>query len=370
MFLTTYFSESAVFGGFAGGTTLRNVRSKSSADFSSTSSSRAFFIKRVDCSLARFKSFVFADMNQGFRRTRLSIHQASPNDTTKGTFGAIFIFDDKSRTIAVPEIILCQISVQVIFAAMLIDALHAALEDAEIAFDGVGVDFATPVFTPIVVNNAMLGKFATKQGVVGGFIGHQASFAIEILTHQWGQGRRLEVINYHAPYLPGPAVHQGKHLVLVSVATAFLLTLGLHGLVVTDESLIDLDNAAVAAHKRQVVRPHGFAYTMAHEPSGLEGNAQGPVQLVRADTLLAGAKKEHRLKPDMQLDVARLEDGPDLDGERLPAGVALVGAYAGALALELVAFVNNAAMRADTPVGPNPSLDKCVSRFFVVEMGR
>jgi hypothetical protein len=37
-----------------------------------------------------------------------------------------------------------------------------------------------------------------------------------------------------------------------------------------------------------------------------------------------------RLKPHMQRNMARLEDGPNLDGEGLAAGIALVDADAGA----------------------------------------
>lgn len=108
---------------------------------------------------------------------------------------------------------------------------------------------------------------------------------------------------------------------------------------------------------------------MAHEPGGFEGHAQGPVKLVGADALLAGGNQEDSLQPEMQLDVAGLEDGSNLDGKGLPAGIAFVGAYAGALALQLAAAFHGAAVRADTPVGPYAGLDKLVGRFFVVKMG-
>lgn len=298
-----------------------------------------------------------------------SIGQPPPHNTTKGAFGAIFIFDAKGHAVAVPEIILCKISVQMVFTAMLVDAFHAALEDRKVAFDGVGVDRPAPVFAFIVTDNTVAGELTPDLGVVGRFVGHQMGLTIEVLAYQWGQGRRLEIIHNHAAGLPGLAIHQGKHFVLVGIATALLLATGLFGLVVADESLIDFDNATVATHESQVARPHGLANAVGHEPSGLEGNAQGPVQLVRANALLAGTEKEDRLKPDMQFDVARLEDGPYLDGKRFPAGIALVGAYAGALALELAALVNNATLRANTPVGPNASLDKLIGCFFVMEMG-
>ena len=59
--------------------------------------------------------------------------------------GALGIFNSERRAVAVTEIELGEIAVQVLLAAPLIDALHPALEDAEIAFDGVGVDPAAPI---------------------------------------------------------------------------------------------------------------------------------------------------------------------------------------------------------------------------------
>ena len=40
----------------------------------------------------------------------------------------------------IPEIELGQVAVQVLLRAMLIDALHAALEDAEVALDRIGMN--------------------------------------------------------------------------------------------------------------------------------------------------------------------------------------------------------------------------------------
>ena len=107
---------------------------------------------------------------------------------------------------------------------------------------------------------------------------------------------------------------------------------------------------------------------MRHEPSGFQGHAQGPVQLVRANALLAGAHQVDSLKPKVQLDMACLEDGPDLDGKGLAAGVALVSANAGALALHGAGAIYNTAVRAYTAMRPNARLYELVGRVFVMEM--
>ena len=45
---------------------------------------------------------------------------------------------------------------QMLFRAMLVGALHAALEDTEVAFDGVGVDFTAGPFLLPVIDRVML----------------------------------------------------------------------------------------------------------------------------------------------------------------------------------------------------------------------
>ena len=48
--------------------------------------------------------------------------------------------DVESGAVVVTELELGKVAVQVLFAAMLVDTLHAALEDAEITFNRVAVD--------------------------------------------------------------------------------------------------------------------------------------------------------------------------------------------------------------------------------------
>lgn len=122
-----------------GGTIFLTARSNSSPNSSATSS-RAFLMNRLDCSL----SSCFGLAMHAHLPSSRSIGQSPANNTTKGAFRAIFVFNNEYRSVAVPEIILRQISVQMFFAAMLIDALHAALEDRDEAFDGVGVSSPRP----------------------------------------------------------------------------------------------------------------------------------------------------------------------------------------------------------------------------------
>jgi hypothetical protein len=58
--------------------------------------------------------------------------------------------------------------VQVLFLAVLIDALHAALENRVVALDCVGVNIAARPFVFLMLDAAMLGKlFANLFALVG-----------------------------------------------------------------------------------------------------------------------------------------------------------------------------------------------------------
>src|SRR5262249_52821096 len=64
---------------------------------------------------------------------------------------------------------------------------------------------------------------------------------------------------------------------------------------------------------------------------------------------------------------AGLKNGPDLDGKRLTAVVALIKTYAGALAAHLADALKTAAMWAYRTARPDVLFYELVGRFFVVE---
>src|SRR5437899_1255287 len=85
----------------------------------------------------------------------LALHAEQKN------LGAVLIFDAERLAIAIAEIEFSKVAVQVIVPAMLIDALHAALEDREKAFDGVGMHgaiFEGNILSNHVPGETMIGK--------------------------------------------------------------------------------------------------------------------------------------------------------------------------------------------------------------------
>jgi hypothetical protein len=57
-----------------------------------------------------------------------AVRQALARDPLQGLFCARFVTDAKPCAVAVPEIKLGEIAVQMLFAAMLVHAFHAAFE--------------------------------------------------------------------------------------------------------------------------------------------------------------------------------------------------------------------------------------------------
>src|SRR3546814_15073955 len=69
---------------------------------------------------------------------------------------------------------------QMLFTAMLIDALHAAFEDTEIAFDGVAVDRAVgeiDILARAVRRGAVTSDMQLHVAIAAMFVRHHASFA-------------------------------------------------------------------------------------------------------------------------------------------------------------------------------------------------
>src|SRR5882672_3225190 len=271
-------------------------------------------------------------------------------------FRALRVFDSESLAIAVSEIELGEIAIQMVSGAMLVHAFHAALEDRKESFYGIGMDsaiFPSHVFLVHVPSKAVIREVRPYLLVVGSIVSHDAGRAINIRRQQRHNGFHLDVVDERQNLV---------HALVAALGFVF-------SLVLAEEGFVHFHDAALPAERLDAAILHRLTDAMGHEPSGLQGNPQSAVQLVRADPLLARCDEEDRLQPKMQRDMTRLEDGPDLDGEGLAAVVALVNAYPGALAAHLAIAFHATAMWAYRAARPYASLDKGVSFFFFVKVG-
>src|SRR6185312_6328024 len=104
-----------------------------------------------------------------------------------------------------------------LIAAMLVDALHATFEDAEIAFNGIGRHIAARIFLLRVVDAFMAGKLQPKARVVASLVCHEAAFARRIGHDELPDILGRELIDFEGTGATA-ALNQGNDLQLAADA--------------------------------------------------------------------------------------------------------------------------------------------------------
>jgi len=250
----------------------------------------------------------------------------------QGNAGTAHVINFKFGAGVLAEIKFGQIAVKVLLATMLVNADHAALEHAEKAFKGIGVNLAAVLARAdiaLVVIDALM--FQAGVDVDAAAIGMQDGAGQHVAFQNVLNGDLGGFLDALAADLAA-ALNKAHDLLLMTHATPSLLAvLAISG---ADVGFVGLDDLATAT-KRASVRTggHRFPDAVAKEPSGFHGARQIPLDLTGADPLLAGAHQMNDLKPQVQGKMAALENGPLTDGKGLPAGIALVQADPGGLAV-------------------------------------
>jgi hypothetical protein len=282
------------------------------------------------------------------RSIRLPVNQPLSHNACQREFGARNVIEAGLDSMRIAEIELGKVAVKVFFAAMLVDAFHTALENRVIAFDGVRIYLPTrravrvSIFLAGVIHYAVRGKLFADALVSASLVGHQMAFAVNVRVVDRDNLLFGYIVNVEGTRRPA-ALNEGKDGVLMANPPA----LGFNARLPTDVGLVNLYRPALAAHGSKATCTHGFADAMTDEPACLEVNTENAAELICAKSFFAAAEQVHCLEPDVHRDVAFFEDGSDLHGERLTAGVALVGPNPSALAFESAALVDNPTMRAD-----------------------
>lgn len=279
-----------------------------------------------------------------------------------GQRGALFIVDAKFGAGVLSKIKLGQVSIKMLGIDMLVNADDAALEDREKTFQRVRMHIATPPLELGMVNRAVArrtGKLENWRAVAD-----QAAALIKMLV----QARADAAMVKHDRPDIAAAFDKAQNLD-VGLATARTLP-GLGRF--AHFHIVDFDGLAFAAHRAKVAaRCHHEANTVAKVPSGFHAAIEGALKLAGAEALLAGGNELDRLQPQMEREVAILENAADPYRKGLPASVALAQARTAALASQATdgLFVAIAAMGANRAFRPKVPLDIGKSGLFVVEMG-
>ena len=213
-----------------------------------------------------------------------------------------------------------------------------------------------------MINRVVVREVVAEFAVDIRFIGHDVQLAVDVRFDDRDNlllGRAIDVERTGRT----AALDKGQDRVLVARAGARLC----NALFAADVGLVNLNDAACAAHGRKAAVPHRLADAMAHEPSGFQVNAEGPVKLVSRDAFLRRAHKVNRLKPKMHRRMAVLEDSSNLNCELLPAGVTLMNANTGRIAAHPRNARGFTAMRANRTVRPKARFNPCIGGGFIVK---
>src|SRR5437899_1424112 len=139
-----------------------------------------------------------------------SIGEPLADDTFQRAFGAAHVVYAQLGAVAIAEIELGKIAVQVLLFAVLINADHAALENRKIAFGGVGMRLAADIFLRRVVHGFVAGKLGPERRVPSPFIGHERAVPRDV-----GADDRRKIGYPHALDMEAAgrsaALYQGQH---------------------------------------------------------------------------------------------------------------------------------------------------------------
>ena len=181
---------------------------------------------------------------------------------------------------------------QVLLRAMLVDALHAALEDAEVALDRIGMNGTINVLADAVSDPTVRLESLADALVLARLIGHKLAFPGNVPVHYWADFPGLGGVDRERPHLAA-ALHQRQYSHLMRRAAAHF-----GSLLSSNKGLIGFYDPAFAAKGyAEASGAHGLADAVRHEPSGFESHAKGTVKLVGADAFLAGTHHVNDLEP-------------------------------------------------------------------------
>ena len=298
------------------------------------------------------------------------IRQALAGDTGDGFFGAHGIVYAELGAGICAKIKLSQITVKVLFAAMLVGANHAALKDREKAFQRVRVNFALGLTGPnifLVVIHALMDADKASVSIEARAVRMQNARGVDVSAQNvldLDFRTVLDALRAHV----ATAFNERDNFHLVAKAT-FLGTLRF-AVSLTDVGFVRFHDLAMAADGASIGagRLHALADTVGHEPGGLVGDAQHAMQLMGGNAFFRGAEKVGGVQPFVDRDMAALVQGADADGELL-AAIATMPPSSPQSALNGLGLGSPdlAAERANHPIRPTLAFQIGAGLIFVLE---
>lgn len=218
------------------------------------------------------------------RLIRYLIHKSLTFDADQRIVGSLRVIYFQGNSIVVAEIKLGQIALQVLRIAMLIDACHAALEDREHAFDGIGVHIAPSVFLTTVIDGFMARILLADLAELLMLVGHQIRAGIEVIAKRTLHASKVLAGNVGGLHF-AVTLDQGENGVLFALAGIAALA---SGRTATDECFVGLHDPATLT-KLADLNIHRKTNAMGHEPGRLVGDSKRAMNLVGTDPFLGAA---------------------------------------------------------------------------------
>jgi hypothetical protein len=133
----------------------------------------------------------------GFLATSPPIGEALSARTLDCPAGALGIVNPELDAIRIAEVELGEVAVKVPLGAVLIDAGHSALEDREIAFNGVGVSIAAHPFLAPVIDGFVTSEAPADRAVRVRLIGAEMARGVGILHDHAADFARGHILDFH-----------------------------------------------------------------------------------------------------------------------------------------------------------------------------
>ncbi len=297
-----------------------------------------------------------------------AISEALANDTNQSNLGPGYVVNAKANPVIIAEVEFADVAVQMGLRAVLVDALHAALEHAVKAFNGVCVNVAAHILFGAMCGEGVASKVRAYPRILASFVGHDEGGFRHMRLDDRHEGCWACAVHVEGNH---PRAFRGRRSTKES--TTFLWRkprATTAPFFVPMKGFVDFNNGAFSTkHIRQSAARHRLAQSMAHEPCAFDRQAKNTCELVGTDAFLAGAHQERSLKPHVQLDVAAFKHRADRHAALLAAGVALIQARAGGIAAHQLHAVRAFAVRTDRTVRPNDAFQLRVSGGLVLEVG-
>ena len=177
--------------------------------------------------------------------------EALANAAFQQRISAVGIVIAESNAVAVAEIELGQITVQVLLVAVLVNAAHPALVDREHALNGVAVHgriFLADVLPSAVQGGPVVRKLFAQLAVHTGFVGHKPRFLGNVGANDGVNFFGPESAKRKGANLPAVTIYQRQHGHPVCAARA-----GLGNTCAPPNiGFIDLDSATVGAKRGHI----------------------------------------------------------------------------------------------------------------------